>query len=81
MGNRGATFPCRFAEHLSEDVIEDSDHDRVAREFVELRVGDACRGEDVNHIFGNVHQSEALARSEFAYPILHDGKVIVLPLR
>lgn len=67
-------------EHSGEDLDENSDHNRIACKFVELRVGNSGRGENVNHIFGNVHQAETLARSEFAYPILNDGEVIVLPL-
>lgn len=73
-------FSCCFAEHLSEDVIEAGDHDGIACEFIELRVGYACVQYSVDVVFGNVHQAEALARSEFTYPVFDDGKVIILPL-
>lgn len=34
-----AAFPCSFAEHLSEDVEETGDNDRVSCKFIELRIG------------------------------------------
>lgn len=80
MGNRGATFPRCFAEHLSEDVEEAGDHDRIACKFIELRIGYTCGQQSVDIVFGYVHQTEALARSKFAYPVFNEGKVIVLPL-
>jgi hypothetical protein len=80
MSNRRAAFPCRFAEHLSEDVEEAGDHDRIACKFIELRIGYSCGQQSVDIVFGYVHQAEALARSEFANPVLNEGKVIVLPL-
>lgn len=72
-------FSCRLAEHLSEDMIEAGDHDRIACKFVELRIGYACGEQSVDMMFGNVHQAEALTRSKFSYPVFDDCEIIVLP--
>lgn len=67
-------------EHFVEYLLETRYHDGVTCQFVELRIGDTRSDDAVNIAFGNVHETEAFARREFANPVFYDGKIVVLPL-
>lgn len=64
-------------EHLAEHMVEAGDHNRVASEFVLLRLGNACLLYLVDVGVGHVHKTETLARREFADAEVLDEKVVV----